>query len=301
MSVEVAIKNGAQTIGEGPHWDVGTGTLLYVDIMEGDVHRWSPSTGVHEKVHLESPVTLIVPNKNGGYIIAQNRSICHLDWDTAKLTTIHTVEEGTSNRFNDGKCDRNGRLWAGTMGVELKDSVEIECGTLYSVDSSGVKGHQDKVTISNGIAWSGDNQTMYFIDSPLKQIFAFDYDAETGNISNRRVAVHVAYGCPDGMTIDTEDKLWVACFSAGRVVRYDPETGKELRVVEIPSKRMTSCCFGGDNLEDLYVTSCAKHVSVESLTLEEVLKQEPLAGSVFRVTGLGVRGHAANKFGAVVT
>ncbi|XP_033737419.1 regucalcin-like [Pecten maximus] len=297
MLVEAVIKNGAQTTGEGPHWDEETGTLLYVDIWEGDVHRWNPSTGVDQKVHLGGPVTFIVPSKKGGYIIGQNRSICHLDWDSEKLDTLHTVEEGTANRFNDGKCDRNGRLWTGTMGVELKDGMEEERGTLYSVDGiSGLRSHIDKVTISNGMAWSADNKTMYFIDSPLKVIYAFDYKAETGNISNKRVAIHVVNGFPDGMTIDTEDKLWVACFSAGRVVRYDPETGNELRVIEIPSKRTTSCCFGGDNFDDLYVTSCAKHVSVEELTLSEVLKEEPLAGSVFRVTGLGVRGQAASKY-----
>ncbi|XP_060077430.1 regucalcin-like isoform X2 [Ylistrum balloti] len=259
MSVEVVLKNSARTTGEGPHWDEETGTLLYVDIWEGDIHRWRSSTGVDEKIHLEGPVSFIVPSKTGGYIIGKNRSICHLEWDTEKVTPLHTVEEETTDRFNDGKCDKNGRLWAGTMGKEFKDSIELERGCLYSFDSSGLRSHMDKVSISNGIAWTLDNKTMYFIDSPLKKIYAFDYDAETGNISNRRDAVDVANGYPDGMTIDMEDKLWVACFSAGRVVRYDPNTGEELQVIEIPSKRTTSCCFGGDNFEDLYVTSCAKH------------------------------------------
>lgn len=297
MSVEVLIKNGAETIGEGPHWDGDTGTLLFVDIFKGDVHRWKSATGVDEKIHLGGSITFIIPCKKGGYIVGQNKNICHFDWDTQKLTPLHTVEEGTTTRLNDAKCDRNGRLWAGTMGMEYKDSVDMKRGSLYSFDGiSGLRSHMDSVTVANGIAWSADNKTMFFIDSPLKVIYAFDFDAESGNINNRRVAIHVENGFPDGMTIDTEDKLWVACFSAGRVVRYDPQSGKELQVVEIPSKRTTSCCFGGDNFEDLYVTSCAAHVSVEDLSLEQVLKEEPLAGSVFRVTGLGVRGQAANKY-----
>ncbi|PVD23866.1 hypothetical protein C0Q70_17140 [Pomacea canaliculata] len=295
-TVETAIKNSCSTIGEGPHWDDASQSLLYVDIKALDVHRWNSVTGEDTKVHLKDTVSLVVPRRWGGYIVGLGRRLSLLEWETGTVTDITEVDRETGNRFNDGKCDAKGRLWAGTMGFEVKPAfVEPAAGALYSLDlDRTVKKWLPGIHISNGLAWTEDNQTMFYIDSIPKKVYAFDYDLENGAISKQRTAVDLTpydidtYGVPDGMTIDTEGKLWVACFGAGAVYKFDPETGKTLQCVKIPAKQTTSVCWGGKNLDELYVT-CARVGKPE----EYYLKEEPLAGSVFRVTGLGAKGRPA--------
>lgn len=295
MSVECVVKHATETIGEGPHWDDATQTLLYVDINSGDVHRYDPATNKDEKLHFDNTVSLVVPCRKGGYIISIGRTLARLDWDTKKVTTLVEVDQGTNNRFNDGKCDPKGRLWAGTMGHETAPAQpELHKGHLFSLDLDGkLKTHLDKISISNGLAWTEDKKTMYYIDSIPRQVYAFDYDIENGSIGNQRVAVDFTkksmqeLGFPDGMAIDTEGMIWVACFGAGKVVRFNPNTGEELRTINIPGMRTTSCCFGGKNLDELYVTCAKYHAS------EEELSKYPLSGSLFKVTGLGVKGFPA--------
>ncbi|KAJ8305532.1 hypothetical protein KUTeg_016077 [Tegillarca granosa] len=238
MSVECVVKHATETIGEGPHWDDATQTLLYVDINSGDVHRYDPATNKDEKLHFDNTVSLVVPCRKGGYIISIGRTLARLDWDTKKVTMLVEVDQGTNNRFNDGKCDPKGRLWAGTMGHETAPAQpELHKGHLFSLDLDGkLKTHLDKI---------------------------------------------------NGMAIDTEGMIWVACFGAGKVVRFNPNTGEELRTINIPGMRTTSCCFGGKNLDELYVTCAKYHAS------EEELSKYPLSGSLFKVTGLGVKGFPA--------
>uniref|UniRef100_A0A194ANT4 Regucalcin n=1 Tax=Pinctada fucata TaxID=50426 RepID=A0A194ANT4_PINFU len=294
MSVSVAIKNATQTTGEGPHWDDVTQTLLYVDILCNDIHRWDPATGKDEKIHLDDTVGFVVPRRKGGVVAGVGKSLCHVEWDTGKVTKLHEVDQGTKNRFNDGKCDPRGRVWAGTMGYEAQPAnPEKEMGSLFRLDLDGsLKACVDKINISNGLAWTEDQKTMYYIDSLPRKVFGFDYNVETGEISNRRAVVDFGgddtiktMGYPDGMTIDTEGKLWVACYSVGKVIRFDPKTGETLRTIEFPAMRTTSCIFGGPNLDELYVTCGVFGASDEEKT------KYPLSGSVFKVTGLGVKGY----------
>lgn len=175
----------------------------------------------------------------------------------------------------------------------------MEIGHLYCFDLDGkIKSHLDKLCISNGLCWTEDNKTMYFIDSTPQKVFAFDYNEDTCEISNQRVVVDFAknpeLGWPDGMTIDTEGMIWVACYKGAKVVRFDPKTGNELRSIPIPALRVTSCCFGGKNYDELYVT-CATQDADES-----ELSKYPLTGSVFRVTGLGVKGFPPNNYKGAV-
>lgn len=293
VNVECILKNAATTIGEGPHWDESTQCLLHVDIHGNNVHRWNSVTGQDEKIHFDDSVGFVVPCRKGGCIIGLGRTLSHYDWDTKKTTVLHEVDKGTRNRFNDAKCDPTGRLWAGTMGFILPDEAELkveETGYLFTLESDGsLKKHLDDIHISNGLAWTRDRKTMYYIDSIPRKVFAFDYDAETGNIRNQRVAVDFAvksleeYGFPDGMAIDSDDMLWVAGFGSHKIMRFNPKTGEELTSVKFPTPKITSCCFGGKNFDDLYVTCAAE-------TTEEDKKKYPLSGSVFRVTGLGVKG-----------
>ncbi|XP_076462870.1 regucalcin-like [Babylonia areolata] len=298
-SVEVVLKNACCSIGEGPHWDDASRSLLFVDIKNLDVHRYNTDTGEDEVRHLRDTVSLVVPRRAGGYMVGLGRRLSVLEWDTGMVSTVHEVETDRGTRFNDGKCDAKGRLWAGTMGPELGNArVEPEAGALYTLDvDRTIRKQEDKVHISNGLAWSQDNRTLFYIDSTPRKIFAYDFDLENGTISNKRTAVEFApdtlstYGFPDGMTIDTEGKLWVACYNAGAVYRFDPETGKTLQKVDIPARQTTSVCWGGRNLDELYVT-CARVYMSE----EEFRSTQPLAGSVFKVLATGAKGLPAHVY-----
>ncbi|KAI8787070.1 regucalcin [Biomphalaria glabrata] len=296
--VEVAIKNCCPTIGEGPHWDEVTQSLLYVDIVTGGIHKWDSNTGVEEKINLDGSVGFAVPCDRGGYVVGLNRTISHVDWTTKAVTTLAEVEQGTKNRFNDAKCDALGRLWAGTMGFEsIPGIVSGGEGNLYSLSTDHkITKHVGSIDISNGMDWTDDNSVMYYIDSVPRKVFAFDFNLQEGTVSNQRTVVEFpigtesTYGLPDGMCIDAEDKIWVACFSASRVYRFDPETGKTLQSIEFPATNITSVCFGGKNLDELYVTSSSWKLP------EDSKDKQPLAGSVFRVTNLTVKGRAPNNF-----
>jgi gluconolactonase len=300
MSVSVLAKNTCETVGEGPFWEEATNSLLYVDIVKGDVHRWSAISGDDTVLHFHDTVSFIVPRSvGGGYVIGLGRTVSSLDWDSMNTEVLCEVDHGTQNRFNDAKCDSSGRLWAGTMGYMVPPAqLDRHQGSLYSVDHDHkVRKHVDNLDISNGMAWSLDNTVMYFIDSIPRKIYALDFDLTTGTLSNQRVAVDFGEGTfdtlgnPDGMCIDSEDKIWVACYDAGKVVRFDVQTGTQIQTINFPVKKTTSCCFGGPNFSELYVTTCRL-----GLTDEEFHANQPLAGSVFKVTGLGVHGFAAPTY-----
>jgi len=200
-------------------------------------------------------------------------------------------QDRPENRFNDGKCDPAGRFWAGTMlnGAGESDPPH---GSLYSLDAHHHVQHRlSGVRISNGICWSPDKTTMYFVDSPNRWVDAFDYDDATGAIGNRRVAVTVPreYGMPDGMTIDAEGMLWVAGWGGGQVSRWDPATGKFLETIAVPASQSSACAFGGPNLDELYITSA--RIGLDAATLAH----EPHAGSLF-VARPGVKGTEAFEF-----
>ncbi|XP_045157472.2 regucalcin-like [Mercenaria mercenaria] len=300
--VETLIECSCVSVGEGPHWDGESHTLLYVDIIDGSLHRWSATTGLDEKHTFDTFCSLVVPCRKGGYLISLGKSICHFDWDTKKVIILHTVDEGLDTRINDGKCDASGRLWFGTMTMQnAQGERELYKGSLYSLEVDGtVRKHKGEITVSNGLAWSADNRTMYYIDSHPRKVFAYDFDLSSGTLSNARVAIDFddetkqLEGFPDGMTIDVNGKLWVACFHGGKVVQLDPVTGNTITSIEVPVNRPTSCCFGGTNYDDLFIT-CSRY----SLP-EEELKQTPLAGSVFRATGLGTKGTPAPLYEGII-
>ncbi|MCL4160813.1 UNVERIFIED_CONTAM: hypothetical protein GTU68_014885 [Idotea baltica] len=163
---------------------------------------------------------------------------------------------------------------------------------LFSIENSTkIETKIDSVTISNGIVWTADKKTMYYIDTPTSQIKAYDFDNETGTISNGKVVVEIseALGYPDGMAIDEDDMLWVGMWNGNAVIRFNPKTGKVLQKIEVPAHNVTSCAFGGDNLEILYITTA----SIDMTDAE--LNKYPLAGSVFKVIP-GVKGVKASFF-----
>lgn len=289
-------------LGEGPFWEENTEQLLFVDLFEGNFCRLDPVTQDIDVIHATGTASLIIPylSNDRQCLGTLGRKIVNLNWDSRKIEIMKEVEEDDKlTRFNDGKCDSYGRLWAGSMYSEhLPDSEREGRGSLYSFDHAfKLKSHLKDLGISNGLAWSSDNRLMFFIDSLSKRVYVFDYDLQNGEISNQRVLVdyninpeYSEYGFPDGMTIDERGKLWIACFNGGRVLRVDPETAQILQAVILPAKNITSCCFGGKNYDTLYITTAWKGLS------EEERKLQPEAGKLFKVTGLDTKGLPPNKF-----
>jgi sugar lactone lactonase YvrE len=260
------------TLAEGPFWDEATGSLLLVDIPAGKVHRLQPDVPSVSSLEVGAPVSSVIPRAAGGLVVTMTVTLVSVDDDGTSRTDLVRFE-GAGDRMNDAKCDPEGRLYAGSMSTSGGFT-----GSLYRVDADlGVVMLVDDVGISNGLAWSSDRTSMYYIDTPLGTVDRFSYDPGTGHISDRTVIVRIdpGFGAPDGMCIDTEDHLWVAVWGGGVVRRYDP-AGMLVDELELPAPRVTSCCFGGDDYDELYVTTAREGMS------ETELDRNPLSGSVFR-------------------
>jgi sugar lactone lactonase YvrE len=277
-------------LGEGPIWDARKQVLYWVNIMGNEVHEFHPATGRDRVFDVGQPVGTVVPRRSGGVMVALRDGFAALDTDTGALTMVADPEAHLpQNRFNDGKCDPAGRFWAGTMR-QAEDRAGA--GSLYRLDPDlSVHKMWTNITVANGIAWSHDARTMYYIDTPTMMVVAFDYNVETGAIANPKPVVHTpdGPGGPDGMTIDAEGMLWVAYWGGWRVVRWNPHTGEALAVIELPVERVTAPWFGGPNLDELYITSARTGLSADALA------KQPHAGSLF-VARPGVRGLPAFEF-----
>jgi sugar lactone lactonase YvrE len=277
-------------LGEGPVWDSASKSICWVDILNGNIHEFFPSKKEYKKIEIKEMVGAVALCTNGDFIAALKSGLAFVNRDSGEITFWHHPEAHLpENRFNDGKCDPAGRFWVGTMALSERQGA----GSLYTIESD--LSHSLKiegVTISNGMAWSPDHKTFYFIDTPTFEIVAYDYDINTGNISNKRVAVTVPKkeGFPDGMTIDSEGMLWIAHWNGWQVARWNPFTGQKLLSIPLPAARITSCTFGGENLQDLYITSASIGLS------EKQHEEQPLAGSLFVVENCGFHGMEARAF-----
>ncbi|MBO7743699.1 SMP-30/gluconolactonase/LRE family protein [Paenibacillus sp. MWE-103] len=275
------------TLGEGPCWDETNKRLYWVDIIEKKLHCYSPAKQTNETFVFEESPGAVAVRKSGGVVLAMKQGFYAVD--QARVTLLaHVDQEPRLNRFNDGKCDRMGRFWAGTMPLEGSDPT----GSLYCLDTDLQVRHLfGEVACSNGLAWSPDDTTMYYIDSPTKQVVAFDYDRGSGAITRKRTVVTIpdGEGVPDGMTIDAEGMLWVAQWDGCRVSRWNPRTGNRIDAISLPAARVTSCAFGGDRLDELYITTARSGLD------EKALSEQPQAGGLFRVK-VGVRGTLSHPF-----
>ena len=288
-SVELLVDSKCE-LGEGPVWDAQNQLLYWINILEHDLHVYDPATGKDRNIPMGQIIGTVVPWKPGKVMVAVHHGFGSVDLETEELTIINDPEaDDPRSRFNDGKCDPAGRFWAGT--VSLDDDVK-ETSSLYRLDPD-LSAHKmlNKITVSNGIVWTRDAKTMFYIDTPTWEIAAFDYDNETGEISNRRVAVSIPkeVGYPDGMAIDAEDKLWVGHWGGWHAVRWDPLTGKMIQTVKMPTYAVTACAFGGPDLEDLYITTATAGLN------EVDLARQPHAGGLFRARP-GVKGVKSPAF-----
>ncbi len=267
-------------LGEGPVWVVAEQALYWVDIVGGRLFRWSEGAGVSE-IPIDRPLGSIVTRAGGGYLGGAARGIVAIAADFGMEQVVDPEPDFPGNRFNDGKVDRAGRFWAGTMAAGERGAS----GSLYRLDPDLTCTRIDSgYSVTNGPAFSVDGRTMYHTDSGRQTVYAFDLDAQ-GNASNRRVFAQFGAGdgYPDGMTVDAEDCLWIAFWDGWCVRRLSPQ-GERLTEIPVPVQRPTSCAFGGERLDELYITSARRDLSAAEL------EHQPKAGGVFRcrpgVTGL---------------
>ena len=274
-------------VGEGPVWDPSAGLLVWVDIEGKRIHEFDPATGVDREIEVPQYPGAVVVRASGGYMAAVTNGFAAVDRDGRFKLIVPVEADVSGNRMNDGKCDPQGRFWAGTTRM----THDLPIGVLHRLDADlSLHPLVGELWVSNGLDWTSDNSRMYFIDSFAGSVDVFDYEASTGAIANRRPLIDVpeSWGTPDGMTLDAEGYLWVAFWGSSRVRRFDPE-GRLDREIVLPVTQVTSCAFGGPDLRDLYITSGARGLDAEAL------EREPHAGGLFRARP-GVQGRPANEF-----
>ena len=262
-------------LGEGPSWDARSGVLYWVDIKRAAVFRFDPARGQTGHWPMTHAVGCVAPTRNGDSLVfADSAGFGLLRLQSGEITRIADPESGLAgNRFNDGKVDRAGRLWAGS----IDDKCVRESGSLYRLDCDGRVSRMDSGFIcSNGLGWSPNDETMYFTDSMTRTIWAYDFNLERGTIGGRRVFARLRAedGVPDGLTVDSEGCVWSAVWDGWRLIRYTP-AGSIEREVRMPVQRPSSCMFGGPELKTLYVTSACVELKWQALA------GGPLAGALF--------------------
>jgi sugar lactone lactonase YvrE len=275
-------------VAEGPFWDDSEQQLYFVDIVNKQIKIFSSSSTPVETIQFNQEISAVFLDQKSDLIVAARDGIFAASRDGVLETSLAPIElERTSIRTNDAKCDANGRMWVGTMAFDFTPGV----AALFSFDSKVLKEVVPDLTVSNGIGWSLDKKTMYFIDSPTKRLDSFDFDIESGELRNRRPFVLLSDldAFPDGLTTDEDGGVWVALFGGGEVRRFDSQ-GTLTHIVEIPVKQVTSCCFGGAEMSELYITTAQNGMDSDSLV------REPLAGSLFRAK-TAFKGSKSNRFG----
>jgi sugar lactone lactonase YvrE len=259
------------TLGEGPIWDAASARLWWIDIHGKVLHRYDPARGQDESWPMPAELGTVVPRRGGGVIVALQDGLYAVDQNGTITALGASHDQGPGFRFNDGKCDSHGRLWVGTLAYE---NGPPRCN-LYRWDGRSMRCVCTGIGLSNGIGWSPDNRTMYYIDSPTRRLDAFDFDLEAGEISGRRtvVAFPDAIGIPDGLAVDAEGMVWIGMWGGARVQRCDPLSGILLEHIPLPVPNVTACGFAGPHLGDLYITTA---------TFKTDLVKYPQAGQVFR-------------------
>ncbi len=273
-----------QKLAEGPLWDAGY--LYWVDIKACHLHRLIPGTGQHEVRHFPEQLTSISLARTGGFVVTTRHGVARLDNFESDLKRLVNIEDSIpTNRFNDAKVDRYGNLWVGSMD----DGETTATGSLYRIDGNLVVSREDTdYYITNGPTFSADGEFLYHTDSALKKIYRFRLSV-TG-ITDKQLFIELGpeHGHPDGMTVDNKGDLWVCEYGGWGISKFD-SAGKLVEKIEMPVSNVTSCTFGGDSADTLFITTAAKDLTPAELA------QQPLAGSIFK-TKPGVTGSSPHLF-----
>jgi sugar lactone lactonase YvrE len=262
--------------------------LYWIDVRKPALYAYSPASGTVRTYPVPEVVGSFCETSAGRVLLALKSGLYFIDPESGAVQPWFDPEPHLpNNRLNDGKCDRQGRFWVGSMN----DGDRLPTGTLYSIRGNAkAAAHFSGITIPNSLAWSPDGRKMYFADTPAKRIIVYDFDVDDGVPYNPRPFVDMSdhAGRPDGATVDAQGCLWSAQVHAGLVTRYTPD-GREDRVIRLPVTGVTSCAFGGDRYETLYITTATQGLS------EQALKEQPLAGALFAVD-VGVAGVGETPF-----
>lgn len=277
------------SLGEGAIWNTHDKKLYWVDILSGNLHAYDPLTGEKSCYPTNRFLGAAVPINKGNMLLALNDGIVTINLQNGEIKyNVKTSLHIEGKRFNDGKCDPLGRFWVGTLtlGKETNDNNLYCIGSDFSM-SEKVSG----LTISNGIAWALNGSAVYHIDTPTGEVTKHDFDINTGAVSNRQTIIKIphAMGYPDGMTIDNEGMLWIALWDGFCVARYNPNTGDLLQKIKVPAPKVTSCAFGGENLDQLYITTARCDMSTDEL------EEHPFSGGLF-VADVKIKGVEAYSF-----
>jgi sugar lactone lactonase YvrE len=275
-------------LGEIPVWCPQEKAVYWIDAFKPAIHRLIPATGQLESWTPPQKLGSFALRRCGGFLLATRVGLAIFDPETQAFEVVATPEaDRPNNLLNDGRCDRRGRFWVGSMDKML----EKVSGRLYRLDPDHSCHVMDEdIFLFNGLCWSPDDRIMYFADSHRHAIFAYDFDLDAGTIRNRRLFASTKErpGVPDGATVDSDGFMWSAQFDSGTIVRYAPD-GRVDRVVELPVSRATACVFGGDGLDVLYVTTATFRLP------EEKRRREPHAGGLLALD-VGVRGVPESDF-----
>ena len=293
---EVAIRYKA-VLGEGPCWDEKRRLLFWIDSLDDKVCISNLETGATTIFDVGQNVgTLVLTNDDDIVVLGLVDGIYTLNIKTGELVFRCNPEEGIEcNRLNDGKADIKGRIWIGSMCVadNGKEGYDTACKcNLHKVNPDYTYELVDpEIRLSNGMVWTQDQKTMYYVDSPTRFVYQYDFDVEKGTISNRRVCIEIPaeLGIGDGMDIDVEGNLWIAHYTGWCVGKWDPRTGEMIGKVKVPVSRVTSCAFGGDNQDLLFITTASKFAETDEIP-------QPDAGCVFVAKNLGTRGYPFWRF-----
>jgi L-arabinonolactonase len=297
MGLNVAcIASMPNDLGESPCWDADVSRLHWIDAWRTQVYSFDPSTGEICKTDLTGalegrPIGSIACHAAGGMISGVKGGFYHLDLDRRSATVIAAAETDrpSTNRLNDGKCDRAGRFWCASVNTDHRTPT----GALWRLSGCDAALMQDGLTVGNGIAFSPDDRSMYVADTFAETVWQYDFDLATGDIANRRVFLSTAHirGFVDGATVDADGCYWAALFRGGAIAQFDPD-GQLVRHIHLPISNPTMCAFGGANLDVLYVTSASRFLD------DAQLRRQPLAGRLFAIHGLDARGIPEPRFQA---
>lgn len=267
--------NKTFALGEGPWWDAPNQQLVMIDI-EGELLVTLSADGKQTKQFpLSGKPGTVIPTNKGNYLIAKGNELVIFSEQRGFVDTIHTSSFNIGSlRFNDGKVAPDGSLWVGT--VECK-TYSQPTASLYRLSRGRMTEQLTGITVSNGIIWSPDSTTMYYIDSPTRTVKAYDYDPSSASISNERIIIRTPaeWGTPDGCCIDAQGNLWVAQWGGACVALWDTNTGQMLMKVDVPAKNVTAVALGGPSLNQLYITTASIAMDAEDAA------KYPLAGAVF--------------------
>ncbi|NNE76969.1 MAG: SMP-30/gluconolactonase/LRE family protein [Pricia sp.] len=262
-------------LAEGPVWDWKKQSLFWVDIEGRKLHRYQPVNKQYTEWSFKEMIGAAVPTEDGCWLLALEKGLALFDLELENLAPCNVLENSNAKmRYNDGKVGPNGSFYIGSMHKEFIP----ESGNLYQVTPDlNAQVEIPKTTISNGLAWSADEKTLYFSDSAAHEICTYDVDSKSGSLSHKKsiITFPESYGSSDGLCIDQEGMLWVAHWGGHCIRRWDPETREVLKTIQVDAPHVTSCCFGGKNLDTLYITTARSGLD------EKQLQNYPLSGGIF--------------------